>query len=332
MTTEEQAVDPRVFDEAGLKMSGSLTVMMLDTKRTFDGLVERHASSREARDRILNNHLYQYLSTSLAGTQDYMAMEKLLEVKDDTRYDLIVLDTPPTRNALDFLDAPQRLIHALDSAAIRWFMQAFDKSRRLSFNLVAKSVAVVLRGVGKLTGSGFLDQMAGLIVDLNDLFGGFRQRATRVAEAFRSRDFAYVMVTTPAPLALREVLYFTERLYEIGLRSDAFVINRLHRRPKAQPSRDEVQRALVQHELQLGEGAPERILRAVDEELVLADRDAKNLAALERSLPHTRGLASPTFVRIPALPSDVHDVQTLAGVAAILCPPDLTHPPISPAA
>src|SRR5687767_4573815 len=105
-----------------------------------------------------------------------MAMKKLLSVKRDTSYDVIILDTPPTSNALDFLDAPERLINTLDSAAIRWLMQAFEKSGRFSLNLVAKSVAIVLRGIGKLTGGGFIEQMAQFVNDLNELFGGFKER------------------------------------------------------------------------------------------------------------------------------------------------------------
>ena len=118
MTGEAQRVEPALFQRAGLEVQGSLTVMMLDTKRTFDELVTRHASTPAARDKILENRLYQYVSTSLAGTQEYMAMEKLLSVKQDDHYDLIVLDTPPTSNALDFLDAPERITEAIDSAAM----------------------------------------------------------------------------------------------------------------------------------------------------------------------------------------------------------------------
>ena len=113
MTSEATRVEPRHFENHGLSVTGSLTVMMLDTKRTFDELVVRHASSPEARDRILQNKLYQYVSTNLAGTQEYMAMEKLMSVKADADFDLIILDTPPTSNALDFLDAPERcLLHS----------------------------------------------------------------------------------------------------------------------------------------------------------------------------------------------------------------------------
>jgi anion-transporting ArsA/GET3 family ATPase len=318
MTGEEQVVPDAVLSEAG-PSTGRLTVMMLDTKRTFDDLVRRFASSPETRDRILSNRLYQYLSTNFAGTQDYMAMEKLLAVKDDDRYDLIVLDTPPTRNALDFLEAPDRLVEALDGPAVKWFVQAFDRSRKFSLNLVAQSVAVVLRGVGKLTGGGFLEQMAELISDLNDLFGGFRERAERVAAAFRGSDVAYVMVTSPAPLAIREVAYFAERLRDSGMRSDAFVLNRLHQMPPSRPTEDQVQGAIERHGVNLSADAPARVLRAVEEERELATLDSMHVQELEQIRTKLSASGAP-LIRLPALPSDVHDVRTLLGIAAVLCP------------
>ncbi len=329
MTADAQRVEPERLRKAGLEVSGSLTVMMLDTKRTFDDLVVRHASSPEARDRILNNRMYQYVSTSLAGTQEYMAMEKLLAVRRDAAYDLIVLDTPPTSNALDFLDAPERLIEALDSAAMRWFIQAFESSRKFSLNLVAKSVAVVLKGIGRLTGGGFLEQMAEFITELNDLFGGFRERATEVAAAFRGADFAYVLVTTPAPLAIREVVYFAERLAQQGMGRDAFVVNRVHRKPRFVPSRSEIQASLDAHQIALGDDGAERLERAVAEESRMAETDAERLdelaAAVARgSAPDdaakspARERPAPIRIDIPALPGDVHDLATLAGIAALL--------------
>jgi anion-transporting ArsA/GET3 family ATPase len=313
MTNEEQEVPPAVLDAGAA--GGRLTVMMLDTKRTFDDLVRRFASSDEARDRILDNRLYRHLSTHLAGTQDYMAMEKLLAVKDDPRFDLIVLDTPPTRNALDFLEAPDRLVEALDGPAIRWFIQAFDRSRKFSLNLVAQSVAAVLRGVGKLTGGGFLEQMAELITDLNDLFGGFRERATRVAAAFRAPDVAYVMVTSPAPLAIQEITYFAERLRASGMRSDAFVVNRLHAAPEGAPTEAQIDVAIARHGLRLRPAAAARICEAFRQEERLAATDAAHLAAFEAS-----SAGGPPLVRVPALPSDVHDIATLVRIAAVLCP------------
>jgi anion-transporting ArsA/GET3 family ATPase len=319
MTTEEQAVDPAVLARAGVKGNGSLTVMMLDTKRTFDDLVTRFASSDEARDRILKNRLYKYVSTNLAGTQDYMAMEKLLAMKEDPRFDIVVLDTPPTRNALDFLEAPDRLVEALDGPAIRWFIQAFDRSRKLSLNLVAQSVAVVLRGVSKLTGGGFLEQMAELITDLNDLFGGFRDRAKRVADAFRASDVGYVMITSPAPLAIREITYFAERLEEHGMQSDGFVVNRVHAAPPLRPSEADIREAGRRHAIPLGADAAARIERVVSEELALADRDAFHLKELEGVRARLKVTASP-LVKVTALPSDVHDVRALIGISDVLCP------------
>jgi len=128
MTSEAVTVDKARFEAVGVSVSGSLTAMMLDTKRTFDELVLKYSSSKEKAEKLLGNKLYQYVSTSLAGTQEYMAMEKLVAVKDDPRYDIVILDTPPTANALDFLDAPERLIEALDSATMKWFVEAFQSS------------------------------------------------------------------------------------------------------------------------------------------------------------------------------------------------------------
>lgn len=320
MTGEAQRVEPALFQRAGLEVQGSLTVMMLDTKRTFDELVTRHASSPAARDKILENRLYQYVSTSLAGTQEYMAMEKLLSVKQDSHYDLIVLDTPPTSNALDFLDAPERITEAIDSAAMRWFIQAFESSGKFSLNLVAKSVALVLRGIGKLTGGGFLEQMAEFITELNDLFGGFKSRAAEVAKAFRSKEFAYVLVTSPAPMAIREVLFFAERLREQGMPRDAFVVNRVHRAPRSIASEREVDAALARHGIQLQEHAAERLVRAVREEQSLADLDRTHLGRLDGALAANPDGRPPTRVNIPALPSDVHDISTLAGISRLLAP------------
>lgn len=316
MTGEAQEISRELFAAAGLDVRGSLTVMMLDTKQTFDELVHRHASNDEARDRILNNRLYKYVSTSLAGTQEYMAMEKLLAVKREGNYDLIILDTPPTSNALDFLDAPERLVQAIDSGAMKWLLQAFETSGRFSFNLVAKSFAGILRAIGRLTGGGFLEQMAEFVTDLNDLFGGFKQRADEVAKAFRSRDFAYVLVTSPAPMAIKEVRFFADRLAAQGMARDAFVVNRVHRAPRAvEADAAAVSEALARHDLDLGEDGAVRLLRALDEERRLATLDGSHLELLDPVLGDES-----VRVLIPALPSDVHDISTLAGISALLAP------------
>jgi anion-transporting ArsA/GET3 family ATPase len=319
MKTEAQLVRPEVFAEAGVAVTGSMTVMMLDTKSTFDGLVAQLAPTPERRDHILENTLYKYISTSLAGTQEYMAMEKLYEVRSDPQYDLVLLDTPPTQNALDFLDAPERLVGALDSGATRWFLQAFQSSGKFSFNLLAKSTAAILRGIGKITGGGFLEQIAVFISEFNELFGGWRERATVIASALRGPDVAYVLVTTPDPLSVREVIYFADRLREQSMRRDAFVVNRVHPTYGRLPDVAEIDAALEARDLHLGRDASARLRRAADEETRLGKQDMIHLLALDAALDDEAAGGS-LEVRVPAFPFDIYDIQRLAMVAELLAP------------
>jgi anion-transporting ArsA/GET3 family ATPase len=315
MQSEEQAVKPELFTKAGLDVKGSLTVLMLDTKRTFDDLVARHASSAEARDRILQNRIYAYVSTSLAGTQSYMAMEKVLLVQKDPRFDVIVLDTPPTSDALDFLDAPERLIEAIDSAAMRWLVDTFEKSGRFSLNLVARGVAFVLRGIGRLTGKGFLEHLAEFVSELNQLFGGFRERAAAVAKAFRSREVAYVLVTSPAPAAIEEVSFFAQRLSQQAMHADAVVINRVQVAPGA-AELAAVRAAARELGVELTASAADAAERAAEDDRVRARFEATQLAALEAVFAP----AKTPLACVPVLSADVHDVESLWKVAARLLP------------
>ncbi len=327
MTTEAQRIAPTVFERAGLHVPGSLTVMMLDTKSTFDSLIRSLAPTAEERDRILGNVLYRYISTSLAGTQEYMAMEKLYAVKGDPAYDLILLDTPPTTNALDFLDAPERLVGAIDSPAMRWFVQAFEKSGSFSLRLLARGASLVLRGIGKLTGSGFLEQVAEFVKEMNALFGGWKRRADEVASALRGPDVAYVLVTSPDPLSVREVLAFAERLRQQGMPRDAFVVNRVHptyadaSHPLA--SETAVSDALSEHAASHARplspadtasfGA--RVHHALLDEARLGQRDRGHLSALSGDL--AKGALR---AEVPAFAHDVHDVAALAQIAELLAP------------
>ena len=241
-------------------------------------------------------------------------MEKLVAAKNDDRYDLIVLDTPPTANALDFLDAPERLMEALDSATMKWFIQAFESSGKLSLNLLAKSAAVVLRGIGKITGGGFLEAMAEFISELNDLFGGFKQRALAVQKALRTPEVAFVLVTSPAPMSIQEVLYFSERLAQHRMPRGAFVVNRVHmppRRAKEGVTAEEVSFALARHPLVLEDDGPARIVHAHADAVKLAALDAFHLRALTT-------VSGVPVVRVPELPSDVHDVRLLAKLGDVL--------------
>jgi anion-transporting ArsA/GET3 family ATPase len=316
MSTEEQSIPAELFARAGVPIRGSLTAMMLDTKKTFDELVVKYSSSPDHARRLLNNKLYQYVSTSLAGTQEYMAMEKLVAVQSDPRFDLVVLDTPPTANALDFLDAPERLAEAIDSATMRWFVQAFQSTGKLSLNLLARSAAVVLRALGRITGGGLLESMAEFITELNDLFGGFKQRAQMVEAALRSPEVAFVLVTSPAPMSIQEVLFFSERLAESRMPRGAFVVNRFRLPPPrtdAPPSERDVAEAITARRLALNDDAPSRLVQAHADAVRLAALDARHVSQLGAGA--NQGVP---IVRVPELASDVHDLTRLGEVAAQL--------------
>lgn len=302
--------------EQGVTVQGTLTVIMLDTKQTFDDLVARHASSEQARQRILNNRIYQYVSASLAGTQSYMAMEKVLEVDLDDAYDLIVLDTPPMEHALDFLEAPERLVDAIDSPAVRALVQAVEVSGTFSVNLLARGLAAVLKGVARITGAGFVEEVAEFVSGLNDLFGGFRARARRVAQAFRGDGFGYVVISTPKASALREAHYFAWRLGEAGMRPDTLVVNRVQPELDRAPTLASARDALAQLDLNEELVDVASVLRAGREHVALTVEEQANLAEVDAQFP-AASLQQRVFV--PALAADVHGVGELARLATYLC-------------
>lgn len=242
-------------------------------------------------------------------------MEKLVAVKDDPRYDLIVLDTPPTANALDFLDAPERLMEALDSATMKWFVEAFQSSGKFSLNLIAKSAATILRAIGKITGGGFLEAMAEFIAELNELFGGFKERAERVQKTLRGSDVAFVLVTSPSPPAIREVLYFAERLAEANMPRGALVVNRFHVLPpyvNEGVTEADAARAVAERGVTLEDDAAARIVRSHEDAAKIALLDASHVRALEAS---TGGMP---IVRVAELATDVHDIRLLSQLADVL--------------
>ena len=316
MSDEEQAISPELFAREGTSLPGSLTAMMLDARATFDQLVLRYSPSSERAKRLLDNKLYQYVSRSLAGTREYMAMEKLVAVQNDPRFDLVVLDTPPTTNALDFLDAPERLVEALDSPAIRWFIEAFQSTGRLSLNLLARSAAAVLRGLGRITGGGFLADVAEFISELNDLFGGFRERAKTVEAALRSPEVSFVLATSPAPMSIQEALFFSDRLETSRMPRGAFVVNRFRLPPPAAdepPSEKEAASAIAAHAVTLEKGAASRLVQAHSDAVRLAMLDAMHVRGLNE-----RAKGKVPIVRIPELPSDVHDLTSLRRLSDML--------------
>jgi len=316
-----QELDPRVWQAPGQPGSGGrLSVMMMDTKRTFDELIERHASSPEARDRILNNRLYGYVSSHLAGAHEYMAMEKLLSVSRDSAFDLVVLDTPPTRDALDFLSAPERLVGALDSSVLSWLGQALHPSKGLTLGLLARGVSRVLGTMGRITGRELLEQLARFIADLNELFGGFRQRAAAVAQAFRGPQFGFILVSSPRSAALDEATRFGRQLQLEGMTTDAFVVNRMPP-PAGTASAAQIAQALATRRPDWAAHASAATLRTVVQiaaQQQARRRESQQRVDARRGQLAAPGHAAPAFVLIPELPADVQGSAALQQLAQAL--------------
>ena len=313
MLSEAQPIDPALL---GTNVTGSLVAMMLDVRRTFDELVGRYAPNPAVRDRIYANKIYRQVAGSLAGTPEYMAMEKLYALKDDPAYDLIVLDTPPTSNALDFLDAPERMIAAVDSPTMRALVSAFEGAGRLSLNLLSKAMAKVLSGLGKFTGAGFLVEIAEFLSDLQSLFGGFKERAGKVRDELKSAEVAFVIVTSPDPLAIGEALFFAEKLAEGGMHTEGLVVNRVRRAdPVDVSSPQRIANVLSEAGVEPSSELAAGMLKSHQDALVWARRDAAEVLRVTREL---RSITR--VIEIPAFDEDVFDVTALGKVADMLAP------------
>src|SRR5690606_36909667 len=195
-------------------------------KRTFDDVVASHTSAERAAE-IFANPFYQAVSSTFSGTQEYMAMEKLGQLRASGRWDLIVLDTPPSRSALDFLDAPARLARFLDGRIIRVLAASTPGSRRSMLSVVGASAAVFTRVFNKVLGGHLLTDVAEFTASLEDTFGGFRRRAEATFRALQGEQTSFLVVAAPEPAAINEAVYFSRRLTEERMPLDGMILNRL---------------------------------------------------------------------------------------------------------
>lgn len=215
--------DPTAVALPGLPAGARLDAAMLDTKATFDGVVRRFAPDPVRAERILANSLYRNISSSLSGTQEYMAAEKVHELLDSGRYDLVVIDTPPTRNAVDFLTAPRRLTRFLDNAVFRALMA----SGRGSMRVLGVAAQTVLRPITRVVGGGVVDDAIEFFRAFDGMEAGFRERATEVLDMLSSPQSAWIVVTAPRPEPVAEAAWFTSALAANGIAPAALVVNRL---------------------------------------------------------------------------------------------------------
>jgi anion-transporting ArsA/GET3 family ATPase len=296
---EERRVDPERFTQAGIEVRGELWAMMLDAKRTWDDVIERHAPDAATRDAVLHNRIYQELSNAVAGSTEYMAMEKLYELYQSDRYDMLVLDTPPTRNALDFLDAPQRLTRFIDSRSLHVFL----RPGRLGLRIVGRGGGVVFAGLKRITGIDLLRDLSDFFSSFGDMATGISERAERVAELLGSQETAFVVVSSPQRAAIDEAIFFHRRLRETGLPFGAAIVNRVH--PGDPADREQLEPKLAKI---IDERLARKVARNFEDQLRLAVRDQANIALLRREVNEE------PIVRVPLLDDDVYDLEGLAAV------------------
>jgi len=302
---------PRPVPGAGNTNGGGLDAMMLDMKRTFDEVVESQASPEKAKQ-ILENPFYIALSSSFAGTQEYMAMEKLGQlhrdaVRDQT-YDLIVVDTPPSRSALDFLDAPERLSSFLDGRFIRLLLAPARGPARL----MTAGFSMMTNALTKILGAQILRDMQTFVAAFDTLFGGFRARATKTFELLQADGTAFLVVAAPEPDALREAAYFVERLSADHMPLAGLVVNRASSVPEKTLSAEEAMSAAERLRRDDPDSLTAGLLRLHADRVRMVEREARLRERFAAAHPRV-----PTVV-VPALPTDVHDLDGLRAIGALL--------------
>jgi anion-transporting ArsA/GET3 family ATPase len=320
--------NPRQVDGVNAANGGSLHAMMLDMKRTFDEIVEAHADPDRAAQ-ILANPFYQSLSSSFAGTQEYMAMEKLGQLRHADEWDLIVVDTPPSRSALDFLDAPKRLGRFLDGRLIR-VLTGPAKAGMSVMGVLNAGFSMMTGALTKILGAQVLKDAQTFVTALDTMFGGFRERAESTYRLLQAPGTAFLVVAAPEPDALREASYFVERLDAERMPLAGLILNRVHTSPAARLS---AARSLAASEtldyqneqpVPGSAGASDGGMnggRAIAAAALRLHAERMQLGKRERRLAEHFTSAHPAVpvAEVPAQPEDVHDLGGLRVIGELLC-------------
>ncbi|MGA8846630.1 MAG: ArsA-related P-loop ATPase [Nocardioides sp.] len=305
---------PRPVTGVDAAAGGTLDAMMLDMKRTFDEVVEAQTTPEKARA-ILENPFYITLSSSFAGTQEYMAMEKLGQIRADAQetgsYDLIVVDTPPSRSALDFLDAPERLSRFLDGRFIKLMLAPAKGPARL----VSAGFGLITNALTRILGAQVLRDLQIFVAAIDTVFGGFRQRAMKTYALLQDNETAFLVVASPEPDALREAAYFVERLSEDEMPLAGLVINRASRAPTGEISADEAMSGAARLRTEDPSSVTAGLLRLHADQMRLVEREAILRARFARAHPQV------ATTSVPALSTDVHDLGGLRRIGELLAAP-----------
>jgi anion-transporting ArsA/GET3 family ATPase len=293
--------------------------MTLDAKRTWDDLVTRFAANDAQARRILDNQYYQQISSALAGSQEFMAMEKLYELHESGQFDLIVLDTPPTRHALDFLDAPTKMMGFMDERVLNLFLAP----GKWGLGVFQSSSAWMISVLQRMTGFDVLRDISEFVRSFSGMHAGFRDRATNVQALLRANGSTFLLVTSPNPPTVDEAIYFRQKLIDHGMPLSGLILNRVHPDALAEPGATEAWEVMRHDAAQILRGLDvpahsdlaARVAENFERFEVLARMDAVQLARLERACPGP--LARRT---VPAFDRDVHDLSGLTRINHYLFP------------
>ena len=323
---EPHSIPGAVLRAAGIEASGELVAMMLDTKRTFDDLVRRYSPDEEALERILTNPIYQNLTDALAGSREYSAMESLHQLHSAGEYDLIVLDTPPSSHALEFLDAPRRLTGFLQSDLLKLLFRPAIALGRTGFRLFRFGSATVLRALEMVTGLGFLRAISDFLLAFESMLEGFSERARATEALLRDPICGFVLVVGPDPGQARRAEDFWNRLQQERVHLLGLVMNRVRtwpgRGPAPQLGTAEAKQLTEQLAKELAkqdpsfdpEQAARELVATLTQQALLARRDAEVGARLEGAI----GLSPEAVRKIPLFSEDVHALEGLQRMASHL--------------
>jgi anion-transporting ArsA/GET3 family ATPase len=302
LSGEPRRIAPEMFSAAGIEVTGELWAMMLDAKRTLDEIVARLAPDDHARDEILANPVYRELSTAVAGSHELSAIAKLYELYEERDFDVIVLDTPPSRNALDFLNAPTRLLGFLEGRAL----QVFLAPGGLTARLFGRGTGLVFAIFARVTGIDMLSELSRFFRSLSGVIDGFGERTRGVAALLRAPDTAFLIVTSPEIEPAREAVFLADRLAAAGMQRGELVVNRVHSGGLAGHSVQEVSELLAP---ELGEGLAARVASNLGDFDLLVRRDRETIARLSGAMQQRDPLL------VPHLEQEVQDLLGLSRVA-----------------
>jgi anion-transporting ArsA/GET3 family ATPase len=305
LSGEPWPIDPAPFASAGLQMKGELWAMALDTKRAFDEIVTRLAPDRRSLAEILSNPIYRELSSAVAGSQELGAITKLYELRHESDFDVIVLDTPPSRNAVDFLEAPTQLLGFLEGRALRVFTAPGGVAARL----LGSSTALIFSVFARVSGVDMLGELSRFFRSLSGVIDGFQDRTRSVSALLRDSDTSFMIITSPDPEPAREAVFLANKLADGGMARGGLIVNRVHFEGLDGHSPEQVQALLAPA---LGRTLARRVAANLADFDVLVRRDRDIVARLSRELEE----AQPILV--PYLDHDIDDVGGLARVAAHL--------------